>query len=85
MRILLLSHVHEKLAARKITKSLVEETISNPNSVVCGKRGRKVSQRKYFDNEKKKEYLLRVVFEERGDTKIIITAYRTSKIEKYQK
>jgi len=46
-----------------------------------GKKGRKIAQKKLDRGGKKG--LLRVIFEERTDVKVVITAYWTLKIKKY--
>jgi len=33
--------------------------------------------------EADREYLLRVIFEKVGDSVVVVTAYKTSKVEKY--
>ena len=43
--------------------------------------GRKVAQKKYF--MKNKEYLLRVIYEEKEELKVIVTAYITSQLSRY--
>lgn len=52
-----------------------------PSQIVDGYGGRKVAHRKYLIKEK--EYLLRVVYEEREDIHEVITAYLTSQITRY--
>ena len=48
-----------------------------------GYSGRKVAHKKYM--VKRKEYLLRVVYEENDELKVVVTAYLTSQIERYWK
>ena len=66
---------------RKIRKHDVVDTLQSPEQILSGRRGRKIAQKK-LEREGEKG-LLRVIFEEKADTKIVITAYWTSKIEKY--
>ncbi len=66
---------------RKIKKQDILDTLKSPGQVLLGKKGRKIAQKK-LDREGEKG-LLRVIFEEKTDTKIVITAYWTSKIKKY--
>jgi hypothetical protein len=42
-----------------------------------------LAQRKYIIGEK--EYLLRAVYEEEGEKKVVLTAYLTSQMERYGK
>ena len=63
-------HAEDELRLRRGPKSLVEEALSNPLSVVSGnKPGRMVAQRMVGKK------LLRVVFEPRGEVFMVITAY----------
>ncbi len=55
----------------------------DPEQILEGRKGRKIAQRRFFSSEKSKQYLLRVIFEESGEEIKVITAYKTSKIEKY--
>ena len=66
---------------RKIKKRDILDTLESPGQLLLGKKGRKIAQRK-FDKEGEKG-LLRVIFEEKADAKIVITSYWTSKIKKY--
>ena len=44
---------------------------------------RKIAQSRLADPATGNEHLLRVLYEDRGETKVVVTAYRTSKIAKY--
>jgi len=44
---------------------------------------RRICQSKYFDSGTGKEMLLRVICEERNTLFSVITAYKTSRIDKY--
>jgi len=66
---------------RNIEKQDVIDTLQSPEQILLGKRGREIAQNKL--KREGEEGLLRVIFEEKADTKIVITAYWTSKIEKY--
>jgi hypothetical protein len=71
----------KKLARRGISEDWIKETVDNPTQLVQGYGGRKVAQRKYMIEGK--EYLLRVVFEEKEGTCNVITGYLTSHINRY--
>ena len=58
------------------TKHIRHQTYHHPT-------GRKIAQRLYTDKNDKK--LLRVVYEEEDETKVVITCYLTSQIERYRK
>ena len=64
-------------------ESWVGETLRSADQLVEGHGGRLVAQRRR--RIRKKEKLLRVVFEETQDKYVVITAYLTSDIERYWK
>jgi len=76
-RIVFIAHALERLRDRKISKELVIQTLNEPDSVDTGYLGRKISQK--ILNGK----LIRVIYEETEDEILVITAYITSKVEKY--
>ncbi len=71
-----ISHAEESLAERRLPKSLVEDAVRRPDAVLPGRFGRKIAQ-KQIGNK-----LLRVVYEERGNVYIVVTAYYTE-LERY--
>lgn len=71
----------KKIKLRKISSSMLTETIKHPNQIVEGYGGRTVYQKIYDIKNKKK--LLRVVCEKEEDNTIVVTAYLTSQIKKY--
>ena len=71
----------KKLEKRGIPEKWVKETVNSPDQTMDGYRGRKVAHGKYII--KQKEYLLRVVYEEKEEIKVVITAYLTSQTERY--
>ena len=83
MKFILLGHLKEQAEERGIDIKLIEAAISNPEQIVPEVKGLKVAQNKFFDKNRNKEYLLRVIFRDEKDSRIGITAYKTSKIKKY--
>jgi hypothetical protein len=73
----------KKAERRRISEEWIRETINSPTQVVVGYGMRNVAQRKYTIENK--EYLLRVVYEEKENVKIVLTAYLTSQVERYLK
>ena len=53
-------------------KKWVRETLNSPVQIVEGYGGRKVAHRKYMIEDK--EYLLRVVYEDKDMQKVVVTA-----------
>ena len=73
----------KKAEKRGIKKKQIEKTVSNPMQVVDGYGGRKVAQSKVV--VKRKDYLLRVVYEEKKNKYVVVTTYLTSQISRYWK
>jgi len=71
----------KKMEQRKILREWVEETLNFPERIVEGYRGRKIRQKRYSINGK--EMLLRVVVDEDEDKFVVITAYLTSRVDRY--
>jgi hypothetical protein len=71
----------KKLKRRGITERWVKETLDFPDQSLDGYGGRRVAQKKYL--MKNKEYLLRVIYEEKEGLKLVVTAYLTSQIDRY--
>ena len=73
----------KKLKRRRIVEKWVEETINTPDQIIDGYGGRKVAHKKYVLNDK--EYLLRVIYNDETERKVVVTAYLTSQIDRYWK
>ena len=69
MEIRYADHAEEGMTDREISKQLVEKALNNPDDVVQGKKGRKIAHKLVG------ERLLRVVFEPKEKSYIVITAY----------
>jgi len=85
MKIIFTEHAMFQMQRRKIRKEDVESLIKSSCQKIRSKEGKTIFQNKYFDKILKKEMLLRVIGEERGEGFVVITVYKTSKIEKYWK
>ncbi len=70
-------HALERMKIRGITKEEIVDTINNPEKEVNDSFGNIIA------HKVKKKYLLRVFFYNEENSKIVITAYKTSKIDKY--
>jgi transcription elongation factor len=73
----------KKSGRRGIPVEWIEETINYPDQIVEGYGGRKVAQKKYMIKDK--EYLLRVVYEDKEEMNTVLTAYLTSQVVRYWK
>jgi len=78
-------HALGNLASREIDRQEADGTLAHPESVVPGQPPRQVFMRRYFDKALQQEMLLRIVVEETMSEKVVVTAYKTSRIEKYLK
>ncbi|MBN2251826.1 MAG: DUF4258 domain-containing protein [Candidatus Altiarchaeota archaeon] len=83
MEVVLLYHLKSQARERGIDIKLIEETLFRPGQVIPDLQGLKVAHKRYFDGDKNKEYLIRVVYREEEGLRIGITVYKTSKIKKY--
>ena len=70
-------HALERMRIRGITKEEIVDSINNPDKETNDSFGNIIVQKI------KKKYLLRVFYYNEEDSKIVITAYKTSKIDKY--
>ncbi len=78
MKIKITKHAEDRLRKYDLNKVLVIKAVLDPDCIVEGKFGRKIAQ-KILDER----YLLRVVFEEKGDQLIIVTCYKARR-ERYE-
>ncbi len=74
-------HAQTEMERRKIAVDLVESILDNPQQVISEKEGRKAYQSKV--NVGSKVFLLRVIVVDDVEPAVVITVYKTSKIDKY--
>jgi hypothetical protein len=72
-----------KIERRGIPESWIAEALRSADQVVEGHGGRLVAQQRR--RIRRKEKLLRVVFEDMQEKYVVITAYLTADIERYWK
>jgi hypothetical protein len=73
----------KKIEKRGIPEAWVSEALQNADQVVEGHGGRSVAQQRR--RIRRREKLLRVVFEDTENKYVVITAYLTSDIKRYWK
>ena len=83
MDVVISDHALFEVVRRQLSEEVVRGVAQNPQQVVRLKKERKVCQSKYYDSAEDKEMILRVICEERRNLLFVITAYRTSRIDKY--
>jgi len=69
MKIEYTDYAEIKIVKRKLSKPQIENVMKNPDKILDGKEGRKIAQKILG------KYLLRVIFEQHGNTYKVITAY----------
>jgi hypothetical protein len=67
---------------RGISPNLVEQVLQTPQQIVPETRGKKAYQ-SIIDFGAKKKFMVRAIVAEENDPPIVVTVYRTSKIDKY--
>lgn len=85
MEIVFTEHARFEMNRRRISEKFVNTIIANPDQRHITRKGRVVLQSKYINSVEQKEMLLRVIGKEINESFIVITVYKTSKIEKYWK
>jgi hypothetical protein len=79
------SHALAALVDRDVDRTEVERTITSPEHSVVDPLRRAVLMRQYFDVHLERQMLLRAVVEETPDERVVVTAYKTSRIAKHLK
>ncbi|MFB2933687.1 DUF4258 domain-containing protein [Aerosakkonemataceae cyanobacterium BLCC-F154] len=82
MNYILSKHAQTEIERRGIPISLVESVLANPQQIVSEKEGRKAYQSQ-VDFGGGRRFLLRVIVADDVQPMVVITVYRTSRIEKY--
>jgi Domain of unknown function (DUF4258) len=76
-------HALANLADREIERAEVERALAEPDAVVRGRAGRQVYMRRYHDAVLGQEMLLRVIVEAGVAEILVITANKTSQMDRY--
>lgn len=81
-----LSHAVAALADREIDRVQAELAVAQPEVIAPGDPpSRRVLMRRYADAGLQREMLLRIVVEETADEIVVVTLYKTSRVDKYLK
>ncbi len=80
MKYVFSDHAIEQLQRRDIKKSIIESIIENPDNII-DEKDKRIYQGIIKENDKKR--LFRIFVNINVNPYVIITAYKTSKIEKY--
>lgn len=83
MEIFISDHACFKAERRDIPVGIIMNVAQSPQQEIPSVSGRTICQSKLFDPEEEKEMLFRVVVRDIKELRRVITAYKTSKIERY--
>ena len=79
----LTDHARLEMARRQINEAEVERVLAAPEQTECVREGRVLYQSRMEWGEPPKTYVLRVVVVIDREPPEVVTAYRSSKIQKY--
>ncbi|MGB7291271.1 MAG: DUF4258 domain-containing protein [Thermodesulfobacteriota bacterium] len=75
-------HAKQEMVRRKISSELVESVLESPQQIISEKGSMK-AYHSQIDFGGGKIFLLRVIINDNFEPPVVVTVYRTSKIEKY--
>ncbi|NLE68458.1 MAG: DUF4258 domain-containing protein [Lentisphaerae bacterium] len=75
-------HAREELLRRSIPQAVADEVLRHPEQIVIERASRKTYQSR-IDFGDGKVFLVRVIVDDMPEPPVVVTAYRTSKIQKY--
>ena len=81
--VIISDHARFEMERRQIEASMAQEVALEPQQVIEVGKGRRVHQSRYHDPVEAKEMLLRLVIEPGEKGLRVVTAYKTSRIDKY--
>jgi hypothetical protein len=79
----LTDHAQFEMERRRITEAEIAQVLSVPEQVEMVQPGRAVYQARIESGEPSRAYLIRVFVDMDRQPPEVVTAYRTSKVEKY--
>lgn len=79
------AHALYELERRQIDADEADITIREPSEQLAASANRRFHQRRYFDIALQSEMLMRVLLEETEAELVVVTLYKTSKFEKYER
>jgi hypothetical protein len=82
VRFTLSRHAQAEIERRAIPVHLLQSTLQQPQQVVP-ERGGKGAYQSQLDFGGGRRFLLRAIVDDRVDPAVVVTVYRTSKIDKY--
>ena len=82
MKVLVSRHAQEEMARRQIPREWLASLLENPQQRVPQSGGKEILQSRFKSGDGK-IFLLRAVVAADKEPPVVVTVYRTSKIEKY--
>jgi hypothetical protein len=77
------THARNEIARRQINIKEIDKILTDPDQTLPVRAGRQVYQSRIRSGDPQKTFLIRVVVDIDREPAEVVTAYRTSKIEKY--
>jgi hypothetical protein len=78
------AHALQNLVDREIDPRVADATLATPEFAVSDDPGRRILMRQYFDEPLQREMLLRIVIEDTASEIVVVTVYKTSRIDRYR-
>ena len=85
MKFRLSEHAKSELLRRQISMELAMQVAQEPDQIIPARNGLECRQSKFYEESSNKEYLLRVIVSPKITPNVIVTLYKTSKLDKYWK
>jgi len=82
MRFLISRHAEDEMVRRQIPREWLDSVLESPEQRVPQPGGKEILQSRFTSGDGKM-YLLRTVVATEKEPPVVVTVYRTSKIEKY--
>jgi len=73
------------LSIREVEQTEADQTLMDPDDILSADPPRMIYQRVYFDKALGQDMLLRLVVEESQEERVVVTVYRTSRLERYRR
>jgi Domain of unknown function (DUF4258) len=81
VRIIFSDHAEKRIDYRELSREQIIQVAAEPEQIIEASDVPAIAQSRVTEHGKM--YLIRVAFRDEGETRLIITVYRTSKISKY--
>jgi len=76
-------HALWEMGRRGLTIVVVRKVVRQADQAISVRAGREIRQSRVYSKDDGKDFLVRVIVDIKRNTLTVVTAYRTSKVEKY--